>query len=580
MAPTTAPTPVQILGDDALAVRIVDALARHPRRLLYDGFGEVEGSITGAGETRRAHVGYALGGAFDVAGRVAPRRREVEKVRVIADHVLGATPGLTGLVGVVRDGAHPRVKLYVARGTEADPAHLRRFVAALARHLSLTPPAFPALGTTDVVCVEFLIAGGMRLKAYQTVPSVDGVTLPAVATERVRELLRRAPTQAGRCPIMLTLRGDRVTAVQVRALAAPDWAPAAPPQTRVTYVGLNTQTGVATTYFTLPGAPLDRGKLPQPLPPVPGPPMAKAIDLSIGETCNNNCTFCINPTESWAPLAETDRLLRVIEDTAAKGYKRLGFLGGEPTLHPELPRLIRHAYAHGYDEVMLVTNGRRLADPALAKAVHDAGIRRALFMLLSHQDAVHDGITRKPGSLQHALRGAAQAQAAGIEVNANVPICRSNVGHLTETVAFLRERGVQRFCFLYLSAYGNVLTNPGVLAPYDEAARELRRAVTAHPDVELLIDNFPFCHLPGLEDRILGEMANPWREIAYPSGSIVDVSEVFRFRKVRLPECDGCKWDAVCGGVQDTSTLDAIAADLAAGLRRAKALRNGSASNG
>jgi MoaA/NifB/PqqE/SkfB family radical SAM enzyme len=524
-------------------------------------------------------VGYALGGAFDVAGRIAPRRREVEKVRVIAEHSLNDTQGFTGLVGVVRDGAHPRVKLYVARGAEGDPAALRRFAAGLARHLKLDPPRLPKRGTTDVVCVEFLIAGGLRLKAYQTVSDTDGLGLPASLLERLVDLQTHAPPEAGRCPLMLTLRGDTITAVQVRVDTLPTWAPQPPPGTRVTYVGIRTRNGDASTYFTLPGQPLDAGKVPEHLPAVSPPEMPKALDLSIGEHCNNNCTFCINPTESWAPLAETDRLLRVIEQTAAQGYRRLGFLGGEPTLHPELPRLVEHAYNEGYEEVMLVTNGRKLADPVLAQAVYDAGVRRALFMLLSHQDEIHDGITRKPGSLAQALAGARQAQSVGIEVSANLPVCRSNVDHLTETVAFLRERGIERFCFLYLSAYGNVLTNPGVLAPYPIAARELRRAVEVHADADLLIDNFPFCYLPGLEDRITGEMANPWREIAYPSGSIVDVSEVFRFRKIRLPECDGCRWDRVCGGVQDTETLDEVAKDLANGLRRARELRNGRASN-
>jgi MoaA/NifB/PqqE/SkfB family radical SAM enzyme len=302
--------------------------------------------------------------------------------------------------------------------------------------------------------------------------------------------------------------------------------------------------------------------------------MPKAIDLSIGETCNNNCTFCINPTETWAPLAETSRLLRTIEQCAAQGYERLSFLGGEPTLHPALPQLIRHAYAHGFHEVMLVTNGRKLADPAFAAEVAQAGIRRALFMLLSHDPAVHDGITRKPGSLAAALQGVVTARAAGIDVCANIPITRSNVGQLSETVAALVERGITQICFLYLTAYGNVLSHPGVLAPYDQAAVELRRACAEHDHhAELLIDNFPFCYLPGLEDRIQSEMANPWREIAYPSGSIVDVAEVYRFRKMRLPECDGCRWDAVCGGVQDTAQLDQIATELAQGLRRMRQLR-------
>lgn len=582
---SAAPELVGLLGGDALATRIVDALARHPRQPLFDPppadiGGEVEASVSSDGEQRRCHVGYPLGGALDVVGRVAPRRREVEKVRVITQHVLADQPGLTGLVGVVRDGAHPRVKLYIARGVQTPPAAMRRLAAALGKHLKLAAPLLPRSGSTDVVAVEFLIDGGMRLKAYQTWPTPEPV-LPLLDSDdqaRLQALWAARPAHLGRCPVMVTFRGDRPTAVQVRVseagLAGLDFAPPAPAGTTPSYVGLHLGQQRATTYFVLPGRPLDRGKAPQDAAPVEPPAMPKAIDLSIGETCNNNCTFCINPTESWAPLAETDRLLQVIEECAAKGYERLSFLGGEPTLHPALPRLIRHAYAQGFTEVMLVTNGRKLADPAFAAEVADAGIRRALFMLLSHDPAVHDGITRKPGSLEAGLAGVAQAQAAGIQVCANVPVTQSNVGHLSETVAALVERGIDQICFLYLTAYGNVLSNPGVLADYDVAARELRRACAEHDHhAELLIDNFPFCYLPGLEDRIQSEMANPWREIAYPSGSIVDVAEVYRFRKMRLPECDGCKWDAVCGGVQDTAQLDEIARELRAGLSRMRQLR-------
>ena len=572
---------VTVLGGDALATRIVDALARHPRQPLFDDLGgEVEASVASDGEQQRCHVGYALGAAFDVAGRVAPRRREVEKVRVICEHVLGKAPGATGLVGVVRDGRHPRVKLYVARGVETPVAAMRRLAGALGKHLKLDPPALPTHGSTDVVAVEFLIAGGMRLKAYQTWAQPEPV-LPLLAPDdrvRLEALWAARPRSLGRCPIMVTFRGRAATAAQCRVsaegLRGLDFAPAAPAGATPSYVGLHLGQDRATTYYVLPGRPLARGQAPTDAAPVAPPPMPKAIDLSIGETCNNNCTFCINPTESWAPLAETDRLLRVIEDCASKGYERLSFLGGEPTLHPDLPQLVRHAYDHGFSEVMLITNGRRLADRALATALYDAGIRRALFMLLSHDPAVHDGITRKPGSLDAALEGARVARAVGIEVHANVPVTRSNVGHLTETVGGLVAHGIHQICFLYLTAYGNVLSNPGVLAPYDEAARELRRAIEAHDHhAELLIDNFPFCYLPGLEERIRSEMANPWREIAYPSGSIVDVAEVYRFRKTRLPECDGCRWDAVCGGIQDTQQLDRLAEELRAGLDRMRQLR-------
>ena len=106
------------------------------------------------------------------------------------------------------------------------------------------------------------------------------------------------------------------------------------------------------------------------------------------------------------------------------------------------------------------------------------------------------------------------------------------------------------------------------------AAAQIRRAIEAVGDrASLVVDNLPYCYLPGLEEHIHSEMANPWREIAYPSGAVVDVSDVFRFRKRRLARCDGCRWDRVCGGVQDVDHLDTLARQAAEGRARAEQLR-------
>lgn len=568
---------VDWLGGDAGAVRIVDALARHPRTTLFDFGGEVEASRSTDGASQRCHVGYALEGALDVAGRIAPKRRQVDRLRGV---LLPALPGLTGLVGVVRDGGRPRIKLYVARGDACSETDFRSLGGALAQCVGVDALALDG-GRTDVLAVEFPVQGAPTLKAYQTFQRLDDACLAMVPTQHhadVQDLWTARPQQPGRCPIMVVVKAQGPSAIQVRVApdAQIDGAPACPPGCLRTYVALAYGSGARTSYHLLPGKPLDMQPASPASPAAPaGPDMPKAIDISIGETCNNNCRFCVNPTESWAPLASTESMRRVIEQCADQGYQRMSFLGGEPTLHPDLPELVEHAGALGFDEVMLITNGRKLADPAYARRLHAAGIRRALFMLLSHKAVVHDAITRRPGSLKEALRGVLRARQAGITVGANIPITRSNVDHLAETAGALTRYGITDFAFLYLTAYGNVLTNPGVMAPLEQTAVELRRALKRLEPmgVQVHIDNFPFCYLPGFEDRIVSEMANPWREIAYPSGAVVDVTEVYRYRKRRLPQCDGCPWDAVCGGVQDVDQLDQLAEDLRVGRERAAALR-------
>lgn len=529
------------------------------------------------------HVSYAVADAIDVAARIFPVRRVVDRVRA---RVLDGRDlrGITALVGLALVGSRPRAKLYLARGVEVPESRFRAWIVELAEWMCLPPPDLPGVGSCDVIAVEseFRPAAGehgIGLKAYLTFDSPDlpeGLLRDAGDLDRVRVLWQAGARSQGRCSLMVTVKGGVATAAQVAVrpdgLDGLDFLlPAVPPGCRPTYVGLELgSAGTAwTTYWVVPGRPLDP-PAPHPSAPAVSPPRAepKAIDISIGESCNNHCTFCINPTESWAPLASTEALEAVIARCARDGYRRMSFLGGEPTIHPELPRIVAFAYAQGFEEVMLISNGRRLADRAYADQLATAGIRRILFLFLSHQPAVHDAITRKSGSFAEALLGLASAQAAGIEACANIPITASNVDHLPEIGEFLVDRGVRALAYLYLAAYGNVLSNVGVMSDYDVTARSLAQVCDRLGDrVTLHIDNFPFCLLPGRERFILGEMANPWREIAYPSGGVVDVSHVYRFRKKRLLQCDGCQFDAACGGLQDLSAVTEIAREMAAARR-------------
>jgi MoaA/NifB/PqqE/SkfB family radical SAM enzyme len=551
---------VQHLGGNVLAQAIVDAFASRPRFPLYDIGGEAESSVESSGSEKRLHVAFKLGDAFDVAGRVFPKRKVIDRIRRLMNEGRDL-PGLTGLVGVVIGGERQRAKLYFARGDQVKDATMRALAETLATEFELPSPALPDLGRCDVVAVENEPKGAVSLKVYLTFDDAKAAeALVTDASDRVRldTLHGAGREQKGRCPVMVTLRDGRAVAVQVHirpeALGDIPFAPKCPPGARPTYVGfqLGTDGARVTTYFLVPGHPLD------PTPPAADAPSVKphdepkAVDISIGEHCNNNCKFCINPTEKWSPLASGTAIRRVISEFAANGYKRLGFLGGEPTLHEELPEIVEHAYSEGFDEVMLVTNGRRFADPEFAKRIQQAGVRRALFMFVSHHADVHDRVTRKQGSHAEALAGLVEAQRAGVEACVNIPINSENAPHLADTGEFFADRGVRSLAYLYLAAYGNVLSNPEMMADYELTARSLVDVCDRLGSrVSLNIDNFPFCFLPGREQYIVGEMANPWREIAYPTGGVTDVSAFFRFRKRRLPQCDGCKWDRVCGGIQD-----------------------------
>ncbi|NNH71003.1 radical SAM protein [Nocardia uniformis] len=76
---------------------------------------------------------------------------------------------------------------------------------------------------------------------------------------------------------------------------------------------------------------------------------ASFLWLELTERCQLSCTHCYadsGPTKSHGTMTTGD-WLKVIDDAADIGVREIQFIGGEPTLHPALPELIRHASARG-----------------------------------------------------------------------------------------------------------------------------------------------------------------------------------------------------------------------------------------
>jgi hypothetical protein len=61
--------------------------------------------------------------------------------------------------------------------------------------------------------------------------------------------------------------------------------------------------------------------------------------------CNHFCGFCSNPTTPYTHDFESMRVL--VDDLVARGYFGVILTGGEPTLHPELPRIAAYAAGQG-----------------------------------------------------------------------------------------------------------------------------------------------------------------------------------------------------------------------------------------
>jgi uncharacterized radical SAM superfamily Fe-S cluster-containing enzyme len=107
---------------------------------------------------------------------------------------------------------------------------------------------------------------------------------------------------------------------------------------------------------------------------------AQACNLpvfSITNACDLRCPICFTynrADRTWfMSPEELDRHLDFVLE-ATGGVDLVNVTGGEPTMHPELPELLRRCRRPGIGRVTVNTNGLRLArDPDLARALADAG---------------------------------------------------------------------------------------------------------------------------------------------------------------------------------------------------------------
>ena len=103
------------------------------------------------------------------------------------------------------------------------------------------------------------------------------------------------------------------------------------------------------------------------------------LRISVTDRCNFRCLYCM-PEEGlqWLPRAEIlsyEEIADVVAQLAPLGLKRLRLTGGEPTIRPELHKLVAMLRAvPGIEDIALSTNGSRF--PEHAPRLKAAGLDR------------------------------------------------------------------------------------------------------------------------------------------------------------------------------------------------------------
>lgn len=215
-------------------------------------------------------------------------------------------------------------------------------------------------------------------------------------------------------------------------------------------------------------------------------PAQKRQWVRLTRVCNQRCLFCLDRDAQDGSMLPLERIREELQAGRSQGLTRVVLSGGEPTIHPRFLEAVALARGLGYEHVQIITNGRRLCYPGFLKAALAAGLREITFSLHGHNAALHDRLTRVPGSFVQALTALRAALAApGLIVSVDVVVNRLNLPVLRELLDFYVGLGVREFDLLGLVPFSDAwrhreelfcdLSEPANLAALGRALELSRR---------------------------------------------------------------------------------------------------------
>jgi len=210
------------------------------------------------------------------------------------------------------------------------------------------------------------------------------------------------------------------------------------------------------------------------------------LRISVTDRCNFRCLYCM-PREGlqWLPRDEIltyEEIAAIVAELAPLGLRRLRITGGEPTIRPDLERLIGLLRAiPEIEDISLSTNGVRL--PALARRFKAAGLDRVNMSADSLRPDRIAAIARRDLGFDP-VAAATAAQEAGLDpVKINMVVLRGINDDEIEDFAALTLHHPWHVRYIELMPVGDLreLTWDHVV-PSDEVLRRVARLGKLLPD--------------------------------------------------------------------------------------------------
>jgi Fe-coproporphyrin III synthase len=176
--------------------------------------------------------------------------------------------------------------------------------------------------------------------------------------------------------------------------------------------------------------------------------------------CNLKCRHCyINPDQQGkgiVPLSAIEAWLKVF--SKKKEAVNVIFLGGEPTLHPDLAAAIKKARELGFGSVTVDTNGYLFND--ILDRVSPDEVEYFSFSLDGPDPETNDPIRGK-GSFKKCVSGIRRAVSKGFHTSLIYTVSLANINELYRMPPLLEDLGIERFFIQVIGIRGKSAKSVG-----------------------------------------------------------------------------------------------------------------------
>jgi MoaA/NifB/PqqE/SkfB family radical SAM enzyme len=193
--------------------------------------------------------------------------------------------------------------------------------------------------------------------------------------------------------------------------------------------------------------------------------------LVIIRRCNLSCSYCSEYDKVSDPIP-TEILQERLWKLKSLGTFGVSLTGGEPTLHPQLPDLIRKCRKLGFFRTGMISNGF-LLQPQLIEALNVAGLQE---MQISIDGVEANDTTQKVlANLKKRLEWLREHARFRVIVSGVLGACPPHEAE--EVLSFARQMGFIRRVLLLHDSNGQMKSSNGEVKTFERIVRQLPKTV-------------------------------------------------------------------------------------------------------